>query len=312
MTHDLAMGPGTEFDIIRALRERWGSLAVGIGDDAAVLDVPRGEKLVVSTDAAVEHVHFKREWLLPGEIGYRAITAALSDLAAMAAAPRGVLVSFTLPTRMLHELMDIADGIGDAVRAARTVVLGGNLARGDILTITTTAIGVAFAPLTRTGARPGDLLFVTGALGGPQAALRALELGATPTEKLRERFARPSARLREARWLASRGAIASIDISDGLASDAAHLAAASGVGLEIQADRIPVFPGASDEDALAGGDEYELLVAARAPFNEAEFTSEFGVQLTPIGRVTDVSGGVHLTRGGHRVAAPEGHDHFSG
>lgn len=311
MTRDVALGAGMEFDLIRAMRDRWGALAVGLGDDAAVLEVPRGDKLVVSTDAAVENIHFRREWLSLRDVGYRAVTAALSDLAAMAATPRGVLVSITLSPATRAAIMDIADGIADAVRAANTVVVGGNLARGDTLTITTTVIGSAFAPLGRAGAAPGDLLYVTGELGAPRAALRALQGGATPEPKLLQRFARPSARLRESRWLASRGASAAIDISDGLAGDVAHLAAAGGVGVEIQLERIPVFPGASNDDALAGGEEYELLLAGRAAFNEAEFASEFGVPLTPIGRVTDASSGVRLTRGGKLVAAPKGHDHFS-
>ncbi len=311
VTRDVTLGAGVEFDLIRAMRHRWGALAVGLGDDAAVLEVPRGDKLVVSTDAAVENVHFRREWLSLSDIGYRAVTAALSDLAAMAATPRGVLVSITLTPVTQEGLMVVADGIADAVRAANTVVVGGNLARGDTLTITTTVIGSAFAPLGRAGAAPGDLLYVTGELGAPRAALRALQRGATPEPKLLQRFARPSARLRESRWLASRGASAAIDISDGLAGDVAHLAAAGGVGVEIQLERIPVFPGASNDDALAGGEEYELLVAGRVAFNEAEFASEFGVPLTPIGRVTDASSGVRLTRGGKLVAAPKGHDHFS-
>jgi thiamine-monophosphate kinase len=307
------LGPGTEFDLIRALRERWGPLAPNIGDDASVLRPPRGEQLVVSTDAALEDVHFRRVWLSLREIGYRAVTAGLSDLAAMAAAPCGVLVSLELSPEGRDGLMDLADGIGDAVRAVDTVVLGGNLARGDTLGITTTAVGSAFSPLTRTGARSGDLVYVTGALGGPRAALEALDAARTLTVPLRERFAHPSARIAESRWLAARGAIAAIDISDGLANDAGHLAAASNVTLEIQVERVPVFAGATQDAALAGGEEYELLVIARTPFPEVEFVERFGLPLTPIGRVVEVGDGpaVQLSRDGKRVAAPAGYDHFS-
>ena len=131
--------------------------------------------------------------------------------------------------------------------------------------------------------------------------------------ELRARFARPSARIAEARWLATRGAVAAIDISDGLAGDAAHLAAASNVGLEIQVDRIPVFSGATSDDAVAGGEEYELLVAARTPLPEHEFAERFGIALTPVGRAVDGESRVSLSVNGKRVAAPpaRGYDHFS-
>jgi thiamine-monophosphate kinase len=312
MTHDLDLGPGTEFDLIRRLRDRWGPLAVDIGDDASVLRVPRGEQMVVSTDAAVEDVHFRRHWLTLQEIGYRAVTAALSDLAAMAASPKGVLVSLQLSPAAREGLMELADGVGEAVRAADTVVLGGNLVHGDTLAITTTVVGSAFTPLTRAGARPGDLLYVTGALGGPSAALRALGAKKTLAAELRARFAHPTARVAEARWLAARGALAAIDISDGLAGDAAHLAAASDVAIEIQAERVPVFAGATADDALTGGEEFELLLVARAPLPEIEFANQFhNTPLTPVGRVIEGKQGVHFTRSGKRVAAPPGYDHFS-
>jgi thiamine-monophosphate kinase len=305
------LGPGAEFDLIRRMRARWGSLAIALGDDAAVLQPARGEQLVISTDAAIDGVHFRRDWLSLREIGYRAVTAAFSDLAAMAAAPRGALTALTVPQDAGDAILDLADGIADAVRAAGTVVLGGNLARGDTLAITTTVVGTAFAPLRRAGSRPGDLVYVTGALGGPAAALRAFTSGSTPSKALRARFAAPVARIAEARWLAAGGVIAGIDISDGLAGDAHHLAAAGDVALEIQIDRVPVFPGATDSDAISGGEEYELLVVARAPLPDAEFSQRFGSPLTLVGRVVEGGRGVRFTRGGKRVAAPEGYDHFS-
>src|SRR5262245_42670453 len=109
-----------EFDAIKAMLARWGARAVGIGDDAAVLDAPRGDSLVVSVDTSVEGRHFKREWLSPREIGYRAVAAALSDLAAMAALPVGVLVALGVPRGWRDSLLELADGIGDAVEVART------------------------------------------------------------------------------------------------------------------------------------------------------------------------------------------------
>src|SRR5882672_2613293 len=114
MTAETPLGPGAEFDVIRALLVRWGDRAAGIGDDAAVLRLTRGDALVTSVDSSVEGRHFKREWLSPREIGYRAVAAALSDLAAMAARPIGVLIAFALPEAWRNELGAIADGIGDA------------------------------------------------------------------------------------------------------------------------------------------------------------------------------------------------------
>jgi thiamine-monophosphate kinase len=310
---DVALGLGEEFDLIRQLRERWGKLAVGLGDDAAVLEPPRGDRIVVTTDSAVELVHFRRDWLSMAEIGYRAVTAALSDIAAMGAEPRGALIALALSPEGRDRLMELADGIGDAVRDAGTVIIGGNLSQGDPLAITTTVIGSAHTPLTRAGARPGDLLYVTGALGGPSAALRAFQAGKTPSAEMCARFAHPAARIAEARWLAARGATAAIDVSDGLIADAGHVAAAGGCTLEVRAERVPVFAGATEEDALIGGEEYELLIASRALLNETEFADRFGISLTPIGRVTEGTAAVKLTRNGKPVSLPaaRGYDHFS-
>ena len=310
-SRDVALGSGAEFDLIRAMRERWGALAVGVGDDAAVIRPARGEQLVVSVDAAAEGVSFRREWLSSREIGYRAVTAALSDLAAMAAAPMGVLVAIAVASDAHEELMELADGIADAVRAARSVIVGGNLTRAERLSLTTTVLGSAFVPVTRSGARPGDLLYVTGRLGGPAAALRSFEAGKDPSPEVRARFATPVARLAEARWLAARGVTAAIDLSDGLVGDAGHLAAASDVALEIQMERVPVFPGASMEDALGGGEEFELLLAARSPLPDQEFSERFAVPITPIGRIVEGSRDVRVMRDGKRVATPKGYDHFS-
>ena len=307
---DVELGPGREFDLIRELRRRWGDLAVGLGDDAATLAVPRGDQLVLSTDAAVEHVHFEREWLTLEEIGYRAVTAALSDLAAMAADPLGVLVSLQLPRQDATEAAALADGIGDAVRSAGTVIRGGNVSAGSELAITTTVLGAAYTPLRRSGARAGDRLYLTGALGGPRAALRALREGRKPPAECRARFARPRARLAEATWLAARGAVAGIDVSDGLAGDCAHLAAASGILVSVELERVPVVAGADPADVF-GGEEYELLVAARSPLPVDEFQAAFGIPLTAVGAVAAGAAEARFTRAGRRVDPPAGHDHLS-
>ena len=310
----LSLGRGVEFDLIRAMTERWGALAVGIGDDAALLTIPRGDQAVLSTDTALEHVHFHRDWLSLREIAYRAVTAALSDLAAMAATPLGILLALQWPARgSRDDLLLVADGVADAVRAAggTTRIFGGNIARADVLGITTTVVGSVHDPLTRAGARPGDLLYVTGRLGAPAAVVRALGKNLKPVPELRERFAAPRARIAEARWLAHRGAVAGIDLSDGLSSDAAHLAAASGVALEIAVERVPVFPGVLEDDALTGGEEYELLLASRAPLPADEFERRFALPLTLVGRALEGGTEVRFHRHGERVAVPSGYDHFS-
>ncbi|HEY7234244.1 MAG TPA: thiamine-phosphate kinase [Gemmatimonadaceae bacterium] len=310
---NLALGSGPEFDVIRAMLARWGRRATGIGDDAAVLHVPRGDTLVASVDTTLEGRHFRRDWLTPREIGYRAVTAALSDLAAMAARPLGILVALNLSARWQESLADLADGIADAVDAARTRILGGNVVASDALCLTTTVLGDTFAPIRRDGLQPGDRLYVTGRLGGPGAAVAAWMSGRQPTPQQRERFARPVARLREARWLCDRGATAAIDISDGLAADLGHLAAASGVGADVDLALLPLAAGVSDAmQAAASGEEYELIIGARNDLDTHEFEQAFGVPLTAIGAATSRGGGVSFRRGAERVAKPSGYDHLSG
>jgi thiamine-monophosphate kinase len=305
-----ALGPGREFDIIRELIARWGELASGIGDDAAVLAIPAGERLVVSADSSVEHAHFRRGWLTPREIGWRATAAALSDLAAMAAAPLGVLPSLSVPGSWLPDLPALADGIGDAVRAAGTCIVGGDMTAARDLSIAITVLGHAPAPLRRDGARAGDQLYVTGRLGGPSAAVRAWERGQTPDPESLARFAHPVPRLREARWLARHGARAAIDISDGLLGDAAHLAAASGAHVVLRLDELPTVGGAGPLDAARSGEEYELIVAAPA-LDTAAFEREFNLPLTAIGVVEQGAPALHATLHGERVALEGGFSHFS-
>ena len=302
------LGPGAEFDAIRTVLARWGARARAVGDDAAILSVARGDELVVSVDCAVEGRHFKPGWLQPHEIGYRAVAAALSDLAAMASTPIGVLISLITPVVWISHLDELAEGIGEAVDVAETHIVGGNMSAGSELSITTTVLGSAFAPLPRSGARDGDSIYLTGVIGGAGAALADFESGSSNV-RFRERFARPMARLREARWLATRGATAAIDVSDGLAADLTHLAAASGRTLVIDADAIPCVDGVSLRDALESGEEYELVVTASNPFDVDDFMRRFEIPLTRIGRVA--AGAPRVEWHGARVANVHGHDHFS-
>lgn len=311
MSNGAALGPGREFDLIRAMVARWGERARGIGDDTAALDVPAGERLLATTDVSVENIHFRREWLTPHEIGYRAVAAALSDLAAAAAVPMGVLAALTLPESWLPHALELADGIGEAVSESKTHVIGGDLSGGTELSLAITVLGHAAEPLRRGAAHAGDTLYLTGRLGGPFAALQAWTAGTEPTPEARARFAHPEPRLLEARWLAAHGAHAAIDLSDGLLGDAGQLARASEVRVVIELDSVRHMDGVSPLDAAQSGEEYELLVSAPPHLDVSAFEREFALPLTPVGRVERGTPEVHAMLRGERVAAPGGFSHFS-
>jgi thiamine-monophosphate kinase len=308
-TENIALGPGREFDIVRSLLDEWGKSAERIGDDAAVLDVPKGEKLVVSTDTSLEGVHFRREWLNHFEIGYRATASSLSDLAAMGARPLGLVIALTLPEGGGEDVRTLATGIREGASAVLCPIVGGDLTAGKVLSLTITALGSVARPLSRAGAKPGQRLYVTGRLGGPAAALRAWEEGHEPNDRDRARFAHPVPRIDAAIGLAERGATAAIDVSDGLIADIAHIAAASKVCIEVDLARIPRLEGISALEAASSGEEYEIVVTA-PELDVAGFTAEFGLDLTEIGRVVAGSSRVELLENGKQITAPRGFDHF--
>jgi thiamine-monophosphate kinase len=315
------LGPGAEFDRVRAIAVALGSAAAGLGDDCAA--VPDGTgTLLVSTDVSVEGVHFRLDWIALEEVGWRAAAAALSDLAASGAEPVGLLAAVVAPRdatdRSVAELMS---GVAAAGAAVGSPVLGGDLAAGSAWIITVTVLGRAARPVSRHGARPGDGIWVTGSLGGARAALEAWRRGEVPTASVRRAFARPEPRINAGRWLADHAARAMLDLSDGLAGDASHLAAASAVGLEIELRSLPRAPAVGDEArrlgiaaesfAAEGGEDYELLVAMPAEFGAAEaaeLRATTAVPLTRIGRVV-AGDGVVLTLDGKTVTA-RGYDHF--
>jgi thiamine-monophosphate kinase len=309
------LGSGSEFDIIRDLLVEWGDVAEGIGDDAAILDVPVGQQLIVSTDATVEDVHFRRKWMSAHDVGARAATAALSDLAAMGATAHAVLVSLVVPTVWREHVRDFAGGLKVSVHAAGARIVGGNISRGAAFSCTLTVVGYAAKPVRRSGARVGDDLYVTGVLGGPGAAVAAWERNATPEPWALQRFLHPSARIQEGQWLAQSGASAMIDISDGIAADARHLSAASGTHCVVSADLVPTFAAVSPADALQSGEEYELLVAL--PHDGAfelatAFEARFGIPLTQVGWVEAIGDAPLTANAGDIVELHPGHDHFSG
>ena len=304
------LGSGPEFDAIRRMLERWGPHARRIGDDAAVITSLGERAVVASTDTSVENVHFRSDWLTPHEIGYRAAAAALSDLAAMGAKPVGMLVAMALPESWRAMLDPLTDGIGEAAHLCDAPVLGGDMSRATELSLTFTVIGSARDVLLRTAARPGDMVYMTGTIGGSGAALSAFERGVQPHADHRARFAHPVPRIREALWLADQGAVSAIDISDGAAADIGHLAAASRVAVCINVESIPTAAGVSSLDALKSGEEYELVVTAPAELDRDAFERRFGIPLTPIGSVQKGAAEAIFLLNGEPVQPPSGYLHF--
>ncbi len=316
-----ALGPGREFDRIRRILVRLGSVARGIGDDCA--RVPDGDgTVVVSVDLSVEGVHFRRDWLTLEEIGWRAAAAALSDLAAEGASVSGVLCSVGCPSAASDDdLVALMAGVGAAVHQVNGTVLGGDLTASEHWVIDVTVLGRAVRPVTRAGALAGDGLWVTGVLGGARAALHAWRAGGAPDAEARAAFAHPVPRITMGQALGRVGAHAMLDLSDGLGGDAGHLSAASRVALEIDVDTLPVARAVESVAAAEmvpdtifaalGGEDYELLVAMPPAFGAQEaarIVAETGVALTRIGAVVPGEGARFFRAG--RPVSLTGYDHF--
>jgi thiamine-monophosphate kinase len=264
--------------IARAVGGPSGGVVLGIGDDAAVLD----DGTVVSTDILVDGVHFGLGRMSPRDVGHRAATANLSDLAAMGARPVALLAAFGLPAGF-----DDAAEIAAGMREHGVPVAGGDLSRAPVLIVSVTALGRAERPVRRSGGRPGDILAVTGSLGGQAAAGYS---------------GRVMPRSEEGCALAA-VATAMIDLSDGIATDAGRLARASGTGAVIELERLPRAPGATVEQAATGGEDYELL-AALPPGAEPP------IAMTVVGRLTEEEDVLLVDAAG--VPQPlEGWDHFA-
>jgi thiamine-monophosphate kinase len=326
--------PSSEFDLIAAINERMPSpgprVRVPSGDDAAVVE-PRAAN-AVTVDAIVDGVHFVLDSFGPEAVGRKALAAALSDLAAMGAAQGEAYVVVAAPDELADDdLLGIADGLAEvAVREAVTIA-GGDLVRSPVLVVSVTAVG--YEPggarfVTRAGAKPRDLVAVTGELGGAAAAVELMEAGerrGDPADRggaLLERQLDPTPRLREGRALAKAGATAMIDISDGLGADAEHLASASDCRIEIDLDRLPVADGVAEvvggegaalELAASGGEDFELLVTVpREHFaTAAQAVADAGSKLTEIGYVGE-GHGVALRLPGGGQLEPRGFDQRRG
>ena len=240
----------------------------GLRDDAAVVSLPHGGPLVVSVDSVVEGVHVDLSICSPADVGWKSLMGALSDLAAVGAVPIGALVALCVPGGSGHgELaLGVMAGVAEASAASGCQIIGGDVSEAGQLTVAVTVLGTiepgGRPPVSRAGAQPGDVVVLTGPCGASAAGLRALRArgGATADMgDLPEAYRRPVARVREGQLGRAAGAHAMIDVSDGLALDLHRLADASGVGFELIS--IPVATGATREEALGGGEDYELVIA---------------------------------------------------
>ena len=333
----MTVGEAGERQVIARVRARVPAppafVVIGIGDDAAVLEPARNRLDVVTTDAAVEGVHFDRRFMDAGAIGHRVLAANLSDLAAMGAEPRTALLSLMLPDALpLAELDALLDAFLALAARTGTHLVGGNVTRSPgplVIDVTVSGTAKRRKVLTRSGGRAGDELFVSGSVGGAAAGLAWLQQdrGAdTPSDPAVAdavaRFLRPEPRLRLGLLAGrTRAASAAMDLSDGLADAVRQLAEASGTGARIEAAALPVHPGVAavlgDAEAvlgtaLAGGEDYELLFAVprRAGRRFATAAQLARLPVTRIGVLTPVGAGLTLaTQAGDRPI-PEGFEHF--
>lgn len=231
-----------------------------VGDDAAVL----ADGGLLATDALVDGVHFDLAWASPADVGWKALAVNLSDLAAMGGAPVAAVAAVVVPPEPAGLADGVLDGLEDAATVLGCPLVGGDTTSGGQLVVTVSVVGVAppTGAVLRSGAHPGDLVFVTGPLGGASAAWRVLARGGAPPEAALQALRRPVPRLTAGRAAATAGVTAMIDVSDGLATDLGHLCEESGVGVKVDAPAVPLGEGAGLDDALGGGDDYELCFTA--------------------------------------------------
>ncbi|MYC67194.1 MAG: thiamine-phosphate kinase [Acidobacteriia bacterium] len=309
-----------EDQLIRMIEALWAGrgnsrVAVGGGDDCGVLRVSDGAvDWLVTSDQLIQNRHFVRDRHPPRDLGRKALVRSLSDIAAMGGRPLCFLQTVCLPdwaarSQWHEEFQQGLRAAADDLDLPDLALLGGDVAAGDLFVATVTAIGqvAAGTALLRSGARPGDQLYVSGSLGGSARGLEILLGDPDPPlgHPAVRRHCAPTARLALGRTLRELPATAALDLSDGLSIDANRLADASSVALVIEASRVPVFPSAELADALVSGEEYELLFTCHSACAGLE-----DLDVTAIGRV-EVGSGVWLESDeGRRRLGPEGFSHF--
>jgi thiamine-monophosphate kinase len=322
--------------ISRVLSGTDPSVVVGIGDDAAVLEPTTGQ-LVLTTDLLVEGVHFELASISARDLGAKAVTVNVSDVAAMGGSPRAALAAIALTPEVEPPwVMELYGGMRDACAEYAVSLVGGDTNRGSLLVVSVTVTGEVARgrAVTRAGARPGDAIVATGWLGAAAGGL-ALSRAPAPTaahalsqpwgRELLDALARPVARVGEGQTLARCGATAMMDLSDGLAKDLSRLCLASGVGAHLDLGAVPVSPalGAAAtmlgidalELAIGGGEDYELLATLHpddAEVARVELEERFDVPLTVLGTVVEGSGLVAVDAEGRETPVEAtGWDHFA-
>lgn len=337
MTRELRLKDIGELEIIRKIRESFdvasGAVIIGIGDDAAVLANEPASHTVATTDTLVEDVHFQMGLIHPRDLGYKAIAAAVSDLAAMAAQPRYALVALALDaSTQMAWVESLYQGIKEAVTDLDMVLVGGDTSASQKAFINVTALGAVDSETycLRSAGQPGDSLCVTGNLGAAAAGFELLKDNSLATS-LRERedliraHVRPRPRVAEASIAAKWGVRAIEDISDGLATDLSHLCTESRIGVRIWEERLPLAPGvaevgeslgrAASSFGLYGGEDYELLMAVPEDLVAAvkeKILAETGTTLTEIGRVFNQQPGITMEHvdGKSQPLVTGGYEHF--
>ena len=310
----------TEQEIIRMIQSAApvktpSPVRVPIGDDCAVIEPPPVDsELLLTTDQLIENQHFRANSHPADLLGGKLLARGVSDIAAMGGRPAWFLTCLACPEWADGEwLKHFFSGMFDKSRALRLgncPLAGGDLSAAGEFSATITVAGLAprGRTLLRSGAKPGDRVWVSGSLGGSTLGLERLQSGTPRSDPAVRRHLDPTPRVELGPSLLEAGATAAMDVSDGLSLDMSRIAEASGVGFEIDADAVPRFPGATLEQALHGGEEYELLFTARTDFRPEAETG--GVPLTPIGEVT-AEAGLRLRRDGRVEELPiRGFDHF--
>jgi len=300
-----------ESGLIRKIRERFKSpVVVPIGDDAAVFDVPAGQSLVFCSDLLAENTHFIRDLDPPDSIGYKSVAANVSDVGAMGGTPLHFLISLAAPGDLDGAWVDsFLDGVALACGDFKISLIGGDSSSSDRIFVDVSMIGSVPSgkAIRRSGAKPGDSIYVSGQIGGSALGLECLRSGDLKNPAVR-RHLYPEPRHKLGAALLER-AHAMIDISDGLSTDLTHIVEESKVSARIYKDRLPGWPGAGDHHILHGGEEYELIVAS--PHDLAEV--RMNVPLRRIGEIigSEVENQVFLIAGTQEsVLRPQGWQHF--
>lgn len=329
-----------EFTLIERIKQDMANkyppqVIMGIGDDCAVLSSPAGKDLIITTDTLVENIHFNTRWMDYYQIGWRAMAASLSDIAAMAGEPSGALLACSLPANRQREEFDLLlKGVTTLGERYRCPLIGGDItrsARGLFINITVIGKVEEGKALRRSNAKVGNEIWVTGWLGNSRAGLEYLRhkpsLNRRIVGPVIDRFLQPVPRIEEARYLCAKAQINSmIDISDGLSSDLLHICQASRVGAEIISSSLPISPGAKalakNQDispydwALNGGEDFELcLTTERGALISIVkgFEETFGLPLTKIGIIIEGQDIILADESGRKhLLEPGGYNHFPG